>query len=208
MLQEIFELASTSKFMQTEHANQLWQALFVLTHDCPEAVSEVSPTFKKWLKEKWREEKARTKTSSARHKALSETLNFMGIPHFNEHDEDIDVAIILGSGNSKVAGRRKTLLLNDEERSKIALEFDGPSHFVRGGRRPLGDTMLKYRLLKHQGWDVVRVPYYEFDKIPFWASMERQRYLQRVLKTRKIRFSEIDVSEYSKMPDNRKTRFD
>lgn len=201
LLQHIFQVASSSKVMQTEHAHQLWQALFVLNHECPEAVSGVSPTFKKWLKEKWREEKARMKTSSARHRALSETLNFMGIPHFNEHDEDIDVAIILG-------GRRKSVLLNGKKRSKIALEFDGPSHFVREGRRPLGDTLLKYRLLKHQGWDVVRVPYYEFDKIPFWASMERQRYLQRVLKTKRIRFSEIDVSEYREMPNNRKTRFD
>ena len=37
--------------------------------------------------------------------------------------------------------------------------------------RVLGHTVLKYRLLKKKGWTVVRIPYYEFDKIPFWASM-------------------------------------
>jgi len=71
--------------------------------------------------------------------------------------------------------------------------------------------VLKYRLLKKKGWTVVRIPYYEFDKIPFWASMERQRYLQRALKTHeKIEFSlsDIDISEYKAMPSTRHSRFD
>ena len=67
------------------------------------------------------------------------------------------------------------------------MEFDGPHHFtlmasteedlksIESGAkitpRVLGHTMLKYRLLKNKGWTVVRIPYYEFDKIPFWASM-------------------------------------
>eukprot|EP00558_Chaetoceros_sp_UNC1202_P009556 CAMPEP_0197254854 /NCGR_PEP_ID=MMETSP1429-20130617/70124_1 /TAXON_ID=49237 /ORGANISM="Chaetoceros sp., Strain UNC1202" /LENGTH=88 /DNA_ID=CAMNT_0042717973 /DNA_START=21 /DNA_END=287 /DNA_ORIENTATION=- len=75
--------------------------------------------------------------------------------------------------------------------------------------RALGHTVLKYRLLKKQGWTIVRIPFYEFDGIPFWASMERQRYLQRKLKTHaNIRFSGIDVSEYSPPTPNRKSRFD
>lgn len=41
------------------------------------------------------QEKSRRKVSSARHKALSQTLDFMGVSHYNEHDEDIDVAIVL-----------------------------------------------------------------------------------------------------------------
>jgi very-short-patch-repair endonuclease len=67
---------------------------------------------------------------------------------------------------------------------KLAVEFDGPNHFTRQKQaaspfekpetpRALGHTVLKYRLLKKQGWIVVRVPYYEFDRIPFWASMVR-----------------------------------
>ncbi len=60
-----------------------------------------------------------------------------------------------------------------------------------------------------QGWTVVRVPYYEFDRIPFWASMERQRYLQRKLKTHaNIRFSGVDVSEYKAPSANKVSRFD
>ena len=38
---------------------------------------------------------------------------------------------------------------------------------------------------------------------------ERQRYLQRALKTHeKIEFSEVDVSEYKAMPSTRHSRFD
>ena len=75
--------------------------------------------------------------------------------------------------------------------------------------RALGHTVLKYKLLKKQGWTVVRIPYYEFDRIPFWASMERQRYLQRKLKTHaNIRFSVIDVSEYKAPVPNKQSRFD
>ena len=54
---------------------------------------------------------------------------------------------------------------------RVAVEFDGPSHFtkmlqVAPGEKPeppraLGRTALKYRLLKRQGWTIVRVPFYE-----------------------------------------------
>jgi hypothetical protein len=53
------------------------------------------------------------------------------------------------------------------------------------------------------------VPYYEFDKIPFWASMERQRYLQRKLRTHaNIKFSDVDVSEYKALNPDFNSRFD
>ena len=32
----------------------------------------------------------------------------------------------------------------------IALEFDGPFHFCRGTRRPLGSTILKHRHVRAQ----------------------------------------------------------
>ena len=53
-----------------------------------------------------------------------------------------------------------------------------------------------------------------WDKIPFWASMERQRYLQRLLSTdEEIRFSEKDVSVYRSPKESvwggkRASRFD
>ena len=199
-----------------EHAHQLWQALFLLESECCSCVQTVPEWFRKYLHEKWNLEKARRKVSSARHRALSETLALMGVDHYNEHDEDIDVAILLKPG---AAWSHETEVNTVDDGVRIAVEFDGPTHFtrlrplVKGSKpeppRALGHTVLKYRLLKKQGWTVVRVPFYEFDKIPFWASMERQRYLQRLLKTHgKLRFSTSDKSEYKAPVANRQSRFD
>ena len=173
--------------------------------------------FSEYLEDKWTLEKARDKISSARHRSLSQCLQLMGVEHYNEHDEDIDVAIVL----KKNAAWTHQTQANDEnlENVSVAVEFDGPNHFTReqdkSGNQPpkkpraLGHTVLKYRLLKKQGWTVVRVPYFEFDKIPFWASMERQRYLQRKLKTHaNIKFSDADISEYKALKPDRKSRYD
>jgi hypothetical protein len=222
----IFEEASRSckedRSIQLEHAHQLWQAYFMLEEDCPRAVKRVPEWFVTYLREKWSVEKSRDKLSSARHRSLSNTLQLMGVNHINEHDEDIDVAIILQPNAAWVHETEMSegeLHGGQDEKVSVAVEFDGPNHFTRLGPnddttartqpRALGHTVLKYRLLKKQGWTVVRVPYYEFDKIPFWASMERQRYLQRKLKTHaNIRFSQVDVSEYKALTPNRKSRFD
>uniref|UniRef100_A0A7S4II93 RAP domain-containing protein n=1 Tax=Odontella aurita TaxID=265563 RepID=A0A7S4II93_9STRA len=254
LLRAVFESSSSThgsgapRPIRLEHAHQLWQALFLLETDCPSAVfsdlggdvddgggsapppaSVVPPRFRSYLSSLWNSEKSRRKTSSARHRAISKTLDLMGVRHRNEHEEDIDVAIVLG-GEAEWTGRGSRMgggfarKSEEEEKSRrrVAVEFDGPSHFTRPAEgmranpalppsppRALGHTVLKYRLLKRQGWTVVRVPYYEFDKIPFWASMERQRYLQRLLKTHAdIRFSDVDVSEYKPNIPNRRTRFD
>lgn len=235
LLQSIFvsttQSTTATPTIQLEHAHQLWQALFVLSHDCPDAVLNVPNSLRTFLQDKWTQEKARRKTSSARHRAISQTLDFMRVKHYNEHDEDIDVAIVL-KGSKRVQWTHNPQQQDDNDSYnnnknkesvtlKVAVEFDGPAHFTREStsvtttttkaRRPraLGHTVLKYRMLKMQGWTVVRVPYYEFDKIPFWASMERQRYLQRALKTHaNIRFSDVDVSEYKPQVHNRKSRFD
>lgn len=218
LLKAIFAEASASSekrhIIQLEHAHQLWQALYMLEEACPSAVEGVPQWFRDYLQEKWSMEKARRKKSSARHRSLSDTLSLMNVAHFNEHDEDIDVAIVLREGASWTSQTRQ----GDQNGSKfkVAVEFDGPNHFTRETAnandekpRALGHTVLKYRLLKREGWTVVRVPYYEFDKIPFWASQERQRYLQRLLKTHaNLRFSTVDVSEYKAPVPNRQTRFD
>jgi hypothetical protein len=217
----IFDEAAVSckedRILHLEHAHQLWQALFLLEEESPQAVNGVAPWFREYLHNKWVAEKARTKMSSARHRSLSQALDLMGVAHKNEHDEDIDVAIVL---KPNASWSHQTVGDNHDQVVKVAVEFDGPNHFTRqqeavveGTKAPyprtLGHTVLKYRLLKKQGWNVVRVPYYEFDKIPFWASMERQRYLQRLLKTHgNLKFSEMDISEYIIQNPNRKSRFD
>lgn len=45
--------------------------------------------------------------------------------------------------------------------SKIAIGIDGPSHFDQNDY-PLGHTILKRRLIKKLGWNVVSIPYYEW----------------------------------------------
>ncbi len=164
--------------IQLEHAHQLWQAYFLLEEESPESISDVPAWFAEYLREKWSLEKARDKLSSARHRSLSQTLNLMGVRHFNEHDEDIDVAIVL-KGDASWTHETDSIQGNPTGKVLVAVEFDGPNHFTRESDpaskssrpRALGHTVLKYRLLKKQGWSVVRVPYFEFDKIPFWASM-------------------------------------
>jgi len=46
---------------------------------------------------------------------------------------------------------------------RLAIEVDGPSHFV--GREPTGATLLKRRQLKHFGWRLVSVPYWEWGEL-------------------------------------------
>jgi len=224
LLQKIFTGSSASSArgnrIGLEHAHQLWQSVCILEDDCPEALGNVARTtaFYSFLRDSWFREKSRPKLSSERHKNISKTLDLMGVLHYNEHDEDIDVAIVLKLDSEWTHTADKGY--GAETKRKVAVEFDGPTHFTRPrppiqvGQKPLppralGHTVLKYKILKRQGWAVVRVPYYEFDKIPFWASMERQRYLQRKLKTHaNIRFSRIDVSEYKAQVANRQSRFD
>jgi len=213
IFRDIAQSCANGEQIKLEHAHQLWQSIFLLDFPSDEIVTD---QFISFLKSTWDKEKARHKDSSARHKNLSQTLEFMGIPHYNEHDEDIDVAIVLKTESKWLRAASKSEDL-PELHSKVAVEFDGPAHFTKsspnkGSKEPpraLGHTVLKYKLLKKQGWTVVRIPYYEFDRIPFWASMERQRYLQRKLKTHAhIRFSGIDVSEYKAPVPNKVSRFD
>jgi hypothetical protein len=215
LLRHIFQSATSSyrsgAFIRLENAHQLWQSYYLAEEEYPDAVADVTPGFRDYLERTWNREKSRRKISSARHKSLSQTLDLMGVAHYNEHDEDIDVAIILKSESAWTHTAERGD--HKESHHKVAVEFDGPNHFTRAVApnkpRALGHTVLKYRILKRQGWVVVRVPFFEFDKIPFWASMERQRYLQRLLKTHAdIRFSEVDVSEYKPIVPSRNSRFD
>jgi hypothetical protein len=101
LLRNIFEEASGEHSSIThEHAHQFWQAFFILKSECPQAVDSVPEHFALWLEERWKQEKIRKKVSSSSHKSLSDTLNLMRVPHVNEHDDDIDVAIVLEASSS------------------------------------------------------------------------------------------------------------
>jgi very-short-patch-repair endonuclease len=64
---------------------------------------------------------------------------------------------------------------------RIALEFDGPSHFTRNTLEPFGHTRLRDRLLSAMGWQVVSIPFFEWARLLEQAQMDayvRQRLLQ------------------------------
>ena len=66
--------------------------------------------------------------------------------------------------------------------SRIAVEVDGPSHFLRdvhGVYWPNGSTRLKQRLLRAAGWRLVSVPFFEWD--PLHSHETQRNYLQRKL---------------------------
>lgn len=45
---------------------------------------------------------------------------------------------------------------------RVGVEADGPSHFLGDSERPTGATVLKRRQLRHFGWPLLPVPYFEF----------------------------------------------
>ena len=64
--------------------------------------------------------------------------------------------------------------------SRIAIEVDGPSHFLLPDKRkPNGSTLLKRRLLTAAGWRVINVPFYEWEGQK--TDGERHAYLERAL---------------------------
>ena len=52
--------------------------------------------------------------------------------------------------------------LNDGKR--IAVEVDGPSHFIGRSQQPTGATLIKHRHLRHFGWRLESVPYWEWNR--------------------------------------------
>ena len=46
-----------------------------------------------------------------------------------------------------------------------AIEFGGPSHFAAGTLEPLGHTRLRDRLLSAMGWQVVSIPFFDWDRL-------------------------------------------
>ena len=43
---------------------------------------------------------------------------------------------------------------------KVAIEVDGPYHFSVNTNSPLGQTMIRRRLLRAVGWNVISVPFH------------------------------------------------
>jgi hypothetical protein len=94
----------------------------------------------------YREEARKVRVSHGQ-REVGESLHRLGISHVLEYITadglfSIDLAIV---------DRR------------IALEFDGPSHFTTNTLEPLGHTRLRDRLLCAMGWHVVSIPFFDWD---------------------------------------------
>ena len=152
-------LLSTSRL----HLSQLLQAHLASKHlrlglvTLPPCVLQVAV-------ETYREG-ARNVTVSKGQLEVGESLHRLGIWHELEHITadglfSIDLAIV---------DRR------------IAIEFDGPSHFTRNTLARLGHTRLRYRLLSAMGWHVVSIPFFDWDELNQPEQMDayvKQRLLQ------------------------------
>ncbi len=94
-------------------------------------------------------EKAREVTVSTGQREVGESLRRLGISHALEY--------ITADGLFSI-----DLAMVDR---RIAVEFDGPSHFLTDTPEPRGHTRLRYRLLSAMGWHVVSIPFFEWDRL-------------------------------------------
>lgn len=124
-----------------------------------------------------------TLTVSKLQKTVSSVFDKIGFDNVLEHV--IDTNEIKDEYGIQLPNSPKEFLSIDIANSakKIGIEVDGPGHFVRlidrpgkgsplvdlnrhfddrGDNRFNGPTILKHRLLTHLGWDIIHLPYWEF----------------------------------------------
>jgi hypothetical protein len=106
-------------------------------------------------------EQARNVTVSNGQREVGESLRRLGIPH--------ELECITADGLFSI-----DLAIVDR---RIALEFDGPSHFTRNTLEPLGHTRLRNRLLSAMGWHVVSIPFFEWGRLH--QTEQRDAYVER-----------------------------
>ena len=64
----------------------------------------------------------------------------------------------------KASGYSIDALVTLNDGKKLAVEVDGPSHFIGQSHQPTGATLLKHRQLRYFGWRLESVPYWEWDR--------------------------------------------
>jgi hypothetical protein len=102
----------------------------------------------------WRSQAGRSRVSSLQHEVCAVLWAGLGVPHEAEADAGagllrVDIAITPPGGRGP----------------RVALEVDGPTHFLAGGapgsaaRAPRGATLLRNALLARLGWRLVVLPF-------------------------------------------------
>jgi hypothetical protein len=147
-------------------ACQLFQLHLVAAAERPGLLPAPSPEVLEYVRREWREQQqASLRTgSSALHEAVSACLTAQDVEHVKERwcersELTIDIAI-------------------ERATHRIALEVDGPYHFLLNGQ-PDGSTRLRNRCLAAHGWLVVVVDYRVWDTLR--TAKERDAYLLKLL---------------------------
>ena len=74
-----------------------------------------------------------------------------------------DIANVEEEYRCKVSGYSIDALVTLNPGERIAVEVDGPWHFVGRSQQPTGATLLKHRQLRYFGWRLESVPYWEWN---------------------------------------------
>ena len=143
------------------HAQQLYQAYQTAAMERPGLLLAPAPELLAAARKSWIDEK--DDRSSRLHDRISACLARMGVTHANERwceraERSIDIAI--------------------EGAARVALEVDGPHHFLQDGRQN-GRTQLRNRMLAAHGWRVVVVDYRKWTGLK--TQTQREEYLRRTL---------------------------
>jgi hypothetical protein len=146
------------------NARQLYQTYTAAAVERPGLLPAPSPELLVAARQSWVDGLTTDAGPSSRlHNAVSACLTQMGVAHANERwceraERIIDIAI--------------------EGTTPVALEVDGPSHFLQDGRQD-GSTMMRNRMLAAHGWRVVVVDF------RLWIAQktpeQREAYLRSLL---------------------------
>lgn len=149
--------------LSTWHLSQVHQVNLCLQYEYPQSGLILRTWLKDLAAEAWEKHKSYTWSTSTYQKDVKWLLVSMGenwVAEYTAADYSLDLALV-------------------EE--KTAIEFDGPSHFIRNTGLPLGHTILKRRLLTGSGWRVLSIPYEEWEELN--GEAEQMRYLKELLKS-------------------------
>ncbi len=148
------------------NAMQIYQAYQAAAVERPNLLPVLDPELHAAIRKSWIDQgrMRQSEGSSQLHDGVSACLMCMGVAHANERwcdraERSIDVAI--------------------EGATPIALEVDGPSHFLQDGRSE-GRTLLRNRMLAAHGWRVVVVNYRVWQH-ELKTGEQREQYLRSLL---------------------------
>jgi hypothetical protein len=143
---------------------QLYQLHVVAAAEQPGLLAAPSAEVLEFARHEWHKQARASAGSSALHETVSACLTAQGIAHVNERwcersERAIDIAI-------------------ETSTRRIALEVDGPHHFLLNGQAN-GPTRLRNRCLAAHGWRVVLVKYSVWNAL--LTAEQRAGYLAELL---------------------------